>query len=237
MVSKTALPKAVSAGFPFLSPPAAHDTIGGMDIVDREIEGYLERVGGSQDPIFSEMEDQARKTEFPIVGPLVGRLLLQLAQLIGARRVLELGSGFGYSACWFQQALGSEGELLLTDWSKENLDLAEENVQRSGFAGTVRVFPGDALETLRGLGGEFDVIFNDTKKAQYPEVLRQCAPRLGRGGLLISDNVLWHGRVLDSKPDPDTQAVLEYNRLIFSSPEFFSVIIPLRDGVSVSRKL
>jgi predicted O-methyltransferase YrrM len=93
------------------------------------------------------------------------------------------------------------------------------------------------METLQALDEDFDLIFNDTKKSSYPNVVPLAAQRLRPGGLLISDNVLWHGRVLDNDPDPDTQAVLEYNRLIFNDPSLFSVILPLRDGIAVSRKL
>lgn len=208
-----------------------------MEIVHPEIENYLSLLAKSSDPVLQEMEGRAGDEDFPIVGPLVGRLLRQLAETSAARRVLELGSGFGYSAYWFAQGLEKESQLILTDWSKENLLQAERYLKRGGQPVALSFLEGDALETLQGLKGDFDIIFNDTQKSRYPEVVPLAAHRLRPGGLLISDNVLWHGRVVAPEPDPDTQAVLEYNRLIFNDPGLFSVILPLRDGVAVSRRL
>ncbi len=207
-----------------------------MEIVTAAIEDYLIRVIPQEDPILEEMEARARETDFPIVGPLVGRFLYQLVKLTGAHRILELGSGFGYSAYWFGQALGDSGELILTEFLEENLALAKDSLQRGKISSRARFYQGDALEILEGLEGQFDIIFNDVDKHQYPEVFKRATPRLRSGGLLISDNVLWQGKVVEGQPDERTRGILEYNRLIFESSEFFSSIIPLRDGISVSLK-
>src|SRR6267378_2173597 len=101
-----------------------------------------------------------------------------------------------------------------------------------------RTFPVvDALKLIDEVEGQFDIIFNDIDKHQYPRAFRKAVPRLRRGGLLITDNALWSGKVLNHKPDSDTAGILTYNRLIYSSKELFTTIIPLRDGVSVSVKL
>jgi predicted O-methyltransferase YrrM len=182
------------------------------------------------------MEARAGETDFPIVGPLVGRLLYQLAKLTSSRRILELGSGFGYSAYWFGKALEDSGDIILTEFQEENLALAKDWFQRGEIPSRATFHQGDALDTLEGLEGEFDIIFNDVSKTHYPEVFKKAGPRLRSGGLLISDNVLWHGQVVESQPDEDTQSILEYNRLIFDSPDFFSSILPIRDGISISLK-
>ena len=207
-----------------------------MEIVTAPIEDYLNRITPQEDPILAEMEARAGETDFPIVGPLVGRLFHQLTQLSHSRRILELGSGFGYSAYWFGKALQDSGEIILTEFQEENLALAKDWFQRGEISSRATFHQGDALEILEGLDGEFDIIFNDVSKTHYPEVFKKAGPRLRSGGLLISDNVLWHGQVVESQPDEDTHSILEYNRLIFESPDFFSSIIPIRDGISISLK-
>ncbi len=207
-----------------------------MEIVTAAIEGYLTRITPQEDPILAEMEARAGETNFPIVGPLVGRLLHQLVKMTGSQRILELGSGFGYSAYWFANALEDPGKIILTEFQEENLALAKNWFQRGEIFSKATFHQGDALETLEGLDGEFDIIFNDVNKNGYPEVFKKAGPRLRSGGLLISDNVLWKGQVVEDQPDEWTQSILEYNRLIFESPGFFSSIIPIRDGISLSIK-
>ena len=207
-----------------------------MELVTAAIEEYLKKISPQENPILGEMEERARREGFPIVGPLVGRILFQLVRVGGARRILELGSGFGYSAYWVALALGESGEITLTEFSKKNVSLAKEYFQRGKIRSRVHFRQGEALEVLETLKGKFDVIFNDVDKHQYPEVFRRAAPFVRPGGLLIADNVLWQGRVLEPDPDPDTQGILEYTRLIFESPDFFSSILPVRDGISISLK-
>ena len=208
-----------------------------MDITPPAIEDYLTNITPQEEPILGEMETLARERHFPIVGPLVGRLLYQLVKLTGSARILELGSGFGYSAYWFGRALEDDGEVILTELSGDNLTLAKDFLQRGGVTSRVHLHQGDALEIVEDLEGPFDIIFNDVDKHQYPEAFKKAGSLLGQGGLFISDNVLWHGQVVEQKdPDENTRGILEHNRLIFESPEFDSSIIPVRDGISLSVK-
>ena len=206
-----------------------------MDIVDPAIERYLHELSNPRDPILREMEVLAAERRFPIVGPMVGRLLHMLTRLIRARRVIELGSGFGYSAYWFARALPPGGTVILTDRDGRQAAEAASFLERGGYTDRVRIEVGDALEILDRVGGEFDIVFNDIDKAEYPRVLDKAAAALRPGGLLISDNMLWFGAVLDEAPsDPATRGVQELTRLLYNSPEFETVLIPLRDGVTVS---
>lgn len=207
-----------------------------MDILNSNIDDYLQRLSDLPDPALAEMEERAADKGFPIVGPQVGRVLYQLARLGGAARILELGSGFGYSAYWFGKALGPEGQITLTEFSIQNIELAKAFLARGRFQCSFDYRVGNALQILEASEGPYDIIFNDVDKHQYPAVFGPAAARLRSGGLLITDNVLWSGRVLDADPDKDTRGVLEYTRLIFESPDFFSSILPIRDGVSVSLK-
>jgi predicted O-methyltransferase YrrM len=207
-----------------------------MDIVNPHIVEYLQNVTPDRDEVLEDMEQYATARNFPIVGPLVGRLLYLLAQTTGAERILELGSGFGYSAYWFAKALGRGGRVICTEGDSANAEHAETYFRRGKISRKISFLVGDALTLIDEVDGQFDIIFNDIDKHLYPRAFRKALPRLRKGGLLISDNVLWSGKVLHHKPDADTAGILTYNRLVYSSRDLFTTIIPLRDGVSVSVK-
>jgi predicted O-methyltransferase YrrM len=203
-----------------------------------DIEAYLHRFIPDRDTILAEMERLAKTRHFPIVGPVVGRLLAQLARLIGAERVLEMGAGFGYSAYWVARVLPPDGRLLAIERSAENARLAREWLGRTGLDDKVEFIVGDALEVVAGLPGPFDLIFVDVDKEQYPASFSLTVPRLRPGGLLITDNILWSGRVL--APDPaeaSTRGVQEYTRLIYENSRLYTTILPVRDGLAISLKL
>lgn len=207
-----------------------------MEIVDPRLESYLETLLPETDPVQAEMEALAEERNFPIVGPLVGRLLYLLARLVDARRVLELGSGFGYSALWFARALPPDGSVVLTEWDPDDSRRARDYLERAGLAGRARFEVGDALELVEALPGPWDIVFIDVDKEQYPDALEAAVPRLRPGGLLLVDNVLWQGRVAtEEPPEPSTSGVLELNRRIHSDPRLDTAVVPLRDGVAVCR--
>ncbi|HSR52804.1 MAG TPA: O-methyltransferase [Acidobacteriota bacterium] len=210
-----------------------------MQIVAEAVENYLERAAGAGDEVLREMEAHAARHDFPIVGPVVGRILTQLALLCGARRVMELGSGFGYSAYWFAQAMDEKGELILTEYKSENLERASKWLTRGEVRPRVRLLAGDALDSLDRQEGPFDIVFCDIDKHDYPKALQAAVPKLRPGGLMITDNVLWQGKVAEEPPDPDDEAlegVLEYNRRAYERSDLWTVILPVRDGVAVSFK-
>ncbi len=206
-----------------------------MDIIDSEVDRYLHDLANPRDPILREMELLAAERDFPIVGPQVGRLLYVLAVATGSRRVLELGSGFGYSAYWFARAVGPEGLVVLTESSAERAAEATAFLDRGGFAGRFRVEVGNAFDVVDELEGQFDVVFNDVDKERYPEVLDVALAILRPGGLLISDNMLWFGTVLEENPlEPSTRGVKELTRRLFTSQQFVTSLVPMRDGVTIS---
>ena len=186
--------------------------------------------------LFRSMEKYAKEHDVAIIGPDCGRLLALMAQISGAKRIFEMGSAIGYSAIWFARAAGPAAEIYCTDGDPANAELAKKNFERAGVAGQVRFMTGDAVELLDKVQGEFDIILIDVYKHQYPAALKKSLPRLKSGGLLITDNVLWSGRVTEPPKDDQTRGILEFNKVIYSSPEFFSVIVPLRDGVAICRK-
>jgi predicted O-methyltransferase YrrM len=207
-----------------------------MDIVDRQIQAYLDKILAVNDPILREMQRYGESRHFPIVGPQVGRLLYFLAQTIGATRVLELGSGFGYSAMWFASAVGPQGRVVMTESSKENVDRARDYIKRAGMSKRIQIEQGDALEILKRLPGWFDLIYNDVDKHDYPRTLDLVRSKLRPGGLFITDNILWSGTVLGPARSADVRGIKEFTKLLMEAPDFITTMLPVRDGVAVALK-
>ncbi len=207
-------------------------------ITNPAVEEYLYSLTPARDPVLAEMEKLAAERHVPIVGPLVGRLFYQLAQLSGAKTIFEMGSAIGYSTIWWARGVGPEGRVIYTDGDRANADQARRFFERAGVQHQVEVRVGDALEILSERKSEFDIIFNDVDKEDYPRVFRVAVPRLRKGGLFVSDNVLWHGDVADaSHNDNQTKAIREFNQMLFAAPGLNTTILPLRDGIAVATKI
>lgn len=204
-------------------------------ILNPEIERYIHNLLPARDPVLSEMEAFADEHGIPIVGPAVGGLLAQLVVMSGAKRIFELGSAIGYSTIWLARAAGSGADVHYSDGSEDNARKARGYFERAGVADRIELHVGDALEALRRTKGEFDLVFNDVDKGGYLDVLRAVPPRLKSGGLFVTDNALWHGRVLDP-PDETSRIVVEFNRKLFQRKDFWTTLVPLRDGVLVAWK-
>jgi caffeoyl-CoA O-methyltransferase len=201
------------------------------------VDDYLYSMLPKRDAVLAEMEEYATKHKVPIVGPAVARVLQQLALTIQARAVFELGSAIGYSTLWWAQAVGESGRVIYTDGDRNNTELARGYFQRASMLNRITLHTGDALEFLSEQKEQFDIIFNDVDKEDYPRVLRLIAPRLRKGGLFITDNVLWSGRVAERKAtDAQTKAILEFNRKLYDSSEFYTTVLPIRDGLAVALK-
>lgn len=214
-----------------------------MDITEPRIDDYILQLISStstsdaESEVLRDMERYARENRFPIIRPLAGRFLRQLAIAIKATNILEMGSGFGYSAIWLAGGLSEGGRIICTDTSAENKRKALEYFKRAGFESLVEFHLGDARDIIKRFGGPFDIILNDIDKEQYPDTIDLVLPRLKKGGLFITDNVLWSGRVLDEEPDEATRGVLEFNRRLFQSKNVLASIIPIRDGLGMAVKL
>ncbi len=199
------------------------------------VDDYLYSMLPKRDPVLEEMEEYASKHNVPIVGPAVARVLQQLALMINAKTVFELGSAIGYSTIWWAQAVGEKGRVIYTDGDAKNAERARGYFDRAGVSNRITLHTGDALEVLSEQKQEFDIIFNDVDKEDYPRVLRMVSPRLRKGGLFITDNVLWSGRVAEKNPkQAQTKAILEFNRELYNSSDFFTTILPIRDGLAVA---
>ena len=208
-------------------------------ITDANVEKYIYALLPERDEVLREIEEQAEKRDIPIVGPAVGRLFFQLAQISGAKTVFELGSAVGYSTIWWARAVGPQGRVVYTDMSKKNADEARGYFERAGVADRIDIRIGDALETLsKEKADSFDIIFNDVDKHFYPRVFELARTRVRPGGLFVTDNVLWSGKVAKpvKRADAATKGITEFNSLLYAAAEFFTTIIPLRDGVAVAQR-
>ena len=208
-----------------------------MEITEPKIDEYLEDLLPARDKVLEEMEAYAAERDIPIIGPVVGRFLYQLVRLVKAKTIFELGSAIGYSTIWIARAAGEGATVYYTDGDPEKAKRATQYIERAGVRDRVRILTGDALTLFGQTPGTFDIIFCDIDKEGYPEAFRKAVPRIRKGGLLLADNVLWHGRVVEPPQDAATRGILEFNRLIYSSPDLFPTILPVRDGFAVCEKL
>jgi caffeoyl-CoA O-methyltransferase len=207
-------------------------------ITSEPVESYLYSMLPPRDEVLTEMEDQAAKRNIPIVGPAVGRVLHQLALISGARNIFEMGSAIGYSTIWWARAIGDDGRVIYTDGDRKNADEARGYFERAKVTNRISIKVGDAIEFLSEQTQQFDIIFCDLDKEDYPRALRMALPRLRKGGLLVADNVLWSGKVAEKNPsEASTKSILEFNRLLYHSKELFTTILPMRDGLAVATKL
>jgi caffeoyl-CoA O-methyltransferase len=201
------------------------------------VDDYLYSMLPKRDEVLAEMEGYASEHNIPIVGPAVARVLQQLALMINAKTVFELGSAIGYSTIWWAEAVGDKGRVVYTDGDPKNAERARGYFGRAGVTNRITLHTGDALEVLSEQKEQYDIIFNDVDKEDYPRVLRLVSPRLRKGGLFITDNVLWSGRVAEkNSKDPRTKAILEFNQLLYASQDFYATILPIRDGLAVALK-
>ncbi len=205
-------------------------------ITDPRIESYLLALAHEEDPHLAAMEEKAEETGLPIVGRLVGRFLYLLTRLKQPALIVELGSGFGYSGYWFARALSLRGKVVMTDHSEDNMAYARRVLSETGLGERAEFRVGDALQ----IGREYeniDLLFIDIDKHQYQEAIEAMLPRLAKNALVVADNALWHGRVAEEgEADRETVVIRNFNDYMFSHEEFFTTIVPVRDGVLVAYK-
>jgi len=204
-----------------------------------DVDKYIYDLLPERDAAVQEIEAYAAEHDVPIIGPAVARLLTLLVQVSRATRIFEMGSAIGYSTIWLARAAGPKAKVFYTDGNPENARRAQEHFRKAGVAKRISVQVGIAQELIKKTPGKFDLIFIDVDKHQYPDALQAALPKLKRGGLLVTDNTLWSGKAARpaASDDQDTRGVQEFNRLVYASKELFPVLIPLRDGVTVCRKV
>lgn len=209
------------------------------------IEAYATVVGPDGDDVLAEMDDYADREGFPTVGPAVGGWLELLARMVGAERVFEFGSGYGYSAYWFCRALPEDGEIVLTEVDEDELELAREYLDRGGFDATAHFELGDAIETIESYDGPFDVVLIDNEKHRYREAFESVREKVAPGGIVVADNAVAGGTIdaaevrgLLEGRDVDatgmSEGIADFLETVRADPDFQTSLLPVGEGVSVS---
>ena len=211
-----------------------------MNLLSRRVAAYLDELVPPRPARLAELEAEARRTGFPIIGPATGHLCYLLTRLSNARQVFELGSGFGYSTAWFARAVKENGGGIVHHvvWDDRLSREARENLVALGLADVVQFHVGEAVATLQQAPGPFDVIFNDIDKQDYPKALDVITTKLRPGGLLLVDNMLWSGRIFERRDtSPATRGVRELTRRVQADPRWIASVIPVRDGLLVAHRV
>jgi len=195
---------------------------------------YITSLVPPREPEIQKMEEYADEHDFPIIGPACGYYCYQLARIIGAKSVFELGSGYGYSTAWFAKAVKENGGGVVhhTVWDEKLSKQAADHLSKLGSADIVKFHNAEAVETLQQTDGPFDIIFNDIDKTGYPDSLPVIKEKLRSGGILIIDNMLWSGLVWDNNnKDASTEAIRRFTRDITTDPDWIVSLAPMRDGM------
>jgi caffeoyl-CoA O-methyltransferase len=208
-------------------------------ITTPEIEAYAEEHTTPPSGALRAVEAETRATfeaHGMMVGTIEGRFLEMLVHATRARRVLEIGTFTGYSSIAMAAALPPEGRIVTCDVSEEHIAVARRHIESSGNAGRISIEPGPALGTIERLEGPFDLVFIDADKESYLAYFEATLPKLAPHGLIVADNTLWHGAVLDAAAaDADTVAIRRFNAAVARDPRVSAVLLPIRDGVTLIR--
>lgn len=211
-----------------------------MDILDPKITEYLTNLIPPRHPELQKMEAYAEEHDFPIIGPICGHMCYRIARAIGAKSIFELGSGYGYSTAWFAKAVQENGggEVHHVVWDQELSRMARQHLTAMGYDQIVKYTMGEAIQTLSATVGQFDIVFMDIDKADYPKALPLIYEKVRVGGALIIDNMLWSGRIFDENDtSPETMAIRETTGMIMNNDRWVASLMPIRDGLLVANKL
>lgn len=209
-------------------------------LIPSEMEAYAEAHSMAESAVCRALREETHRTmEYPqmLVGPLEGAFLKMMTQLVGAKRVLEIGMFTGYSALCFAEALPIDGTVITCEVNDKSAELARRYIAKVPFGSKVSIRMGPALETMRTLAGPFDLIFIDADKTNYLNYYRRALDLLAPNGVILIDNVLWSGEVLKQPPpDESTAAIQELNRIVSADPRVTAVLVTIRDGILVVRR-
>lgn len=204
-----------------------------------ELLPYLDSLVPPRPEEMQKMEAYAKEHRFPIIGPASGYLCYQIARMGNAKKIFELGSGYGYSTAWFAKAVVENGGGVVQHvvWDKKLSQMAKEHLSVLGYENVVNYTIGEAVQSLRDSGDTYDLIFSDIDKEGYPDSLPVIEEKLRSGGILILDNLLWSGKIFDERDrSTSTLAIKEFTQKITKSDAWIASIIPIRDGLLLAYK-
>ncbi len=202
------------------------------------LDRYILENSTPEDPLLRDLD---RATHLRVLNPrmisghIQGRLLEMIVRMTAPRRILEIGTFTGYSALCMAAGLPENGLLDTIEIDDELHSLASEFIARSPHAAKIRQHIGNALEIAPALGSEYDFVFIDGDKREYPAYLEMVVPLVRHGGFILADNVLWYEKVLQPAKDLHTERLQEFNRLVLEDPRLENIIMPIRDGLNIIR--
>ena len=210
-------------------------------INNEKLDEYLINHSEKEPEILSDLNRETNQKVLQprmISGTYQGRLLSIISKIINPKKILEIGTFTGYSTLCLAEGLDKNGQIHTVDINEELYDLQSKYFKKSSFNSNITQHLGNALEIIPKLDHDFDLIFLDADKINYPKYLDVLIVRLKKGGVLLSDNVLWDGKVLNeiSQKDKSTKAIVEYNKMLKNRTDMDSVILPIRDGITISIK-
>jgi len=205
--------------------------------LNEELYNYIVDTFAEEDEILRNVVKSTSENDLPLIhiSPENGKFLYMLAKMIGARRIIEVGTLAGYSTIWMARALPEDGKLITLEVDERHASVAQENFNKAGLASKIGLIRGDASETLRKMKDErFDFAFIDADKISYPLYFELVLPMMNKGGIIAADNALRDGEVVKSNPDEGTRGVQIYNKMTASDPRVVSLLIPISDGLTIS---
>jgi predicted O-methyltransferase YrrM len=211
-----------------------------MDFIDEQISRYCAEHTAAQDAVLAELE---RETWLKVLRPrmlsghIQGKFLEFIVKMLQPKEVLEIGTYTGYSAIWMARALKADATLHTIDINPELEEMAHTYFQKAGVEHQINFYIGNALDIIPKLDVVFDLVFIDADKTNYKNYLELVLPKVRKGGIIIADNVLWNGKVLQESPkDPETKAIREFNEYVQATTEVDNLLLPLRDGLMIMEK-
>lgn len=213
-----------------------------MNFISDELDAYVDQHTEKESSVLKELD---RATHLKVLQPRMlsghfqGRLLSMLSHLVQPKRILEIGTYTGYSALCLAEGLTPDGKLITIDVNYELEDMVHEYVEKAGMKDKIELKVGNAMDIIPGLNEEFDIVFIDADKSNYINYYNLVFPKLKIGGLIIADNVLWSGKVLDGKThnDLDTTVLIAFNQMVQEDSRVQNVLLPVRDGLFIVRKI
>ncbi len=213
-----------------------------MDFIDQKLDTYVCAHSENESELLNELNRQTNLTVLQprmLSGHFQGRVLSMLSHMIKPNRILEIGTYTGYSALCLAEGLTENGKLITIDINEELEDITREYIQKAKMENVIDYVIGNAMEIIPTLTEEFDIVFIDADKSNYCNYYKLVFDKVKKGGYIIADNVLWSGKVLEEYNllDADTKVIVDYNRMIHDDSRVQEVLLPIRDGLMIARKL
>lgn len=211
-----------------------------MHFLPEKIDDYIVKYSAKEPEFLQKLNRETNQKVLQprmISGHYQGRILSLLSKIIAPASILEIGTYTGYSALCLAEGLKPGGKLHTIDINEELYDFQKKYFEASSFKSQIQQYLGDALEIIPQIEDKFDLVFIDADKPNYPKYFELIIQKMNKGGVILSDNVLWSGKVVEDlkEDDESTKALLEYNKILAEDPRLETVILPIRDGLTLSR--